>query len=260
MDRTTVAIYERESARYEAQRRPRFLPQAEALGARRPPGMAIDLGCGPGWYTAALGEPVVALDAARSMVRRAHVVAPTSLGVQADLGALPFRRGVARGRLGPQHLRAPPPGRDPDGVQRPPPRPRARSADRGDRVRRRRGGLRGVPRRRPPRPLVLDVERGSPARRPARRRLRRRRARRRRPWSTRPHLHDPRPAGADLARLRRRRDAGPGQRPEPERARRRRRDRLRHRRQPVLAGGPRGRARHRATATHATPSSTTAWG
>ena len=92
MDRTTVAIYERESARYEARRRPRFLPQAEALGARRPPGTAIDLGCGPGWYTAALGEPVVALDAARSMVRRAREVAPTSLGVQADLGALPFRR------------------------------------------------------------------------------------------------------------------------------------------------------------------------
>ena len=55
--------------------------------------MAIDLGCGPGWYTAALGAPVVALDAARSMVGRAVEVAPASLGVQADLGALPFRRG-----------------------------------------------------------------------------------------------------------------------------------------------------------------------
>ena len=93
MDRATVAIYERESARYEAQRRPRFLPQAEALGARRPPGVAVDLGCGPGWYTAALGDPVVALDAAGAMVRRARDVAPQSLGVQADLTALPFRRG-----------------------------------------------------------------------------------------------------------------------------------------------------------------------
>jgi TDG/mug DNA glycosylase family protein len=94
MDRRTVDVYERESGRYEAQRRPRFLPQAEALGARRPAGVAIDLGCGPGWYTAALGEPVVALDAAMAMVRRARDVAPACLGVQADLGALPFRRGA----------------------------------------------------------------------------------------------------------------------------------------------------------------------
>jgi TDG/mug DNA glycosylase family protein len=94
VDRETVAIYERESVRYESQRRPRFLPQAEALGARRPPGMAIDLGCGPGWYTAALGDPVVALDAAGAMVRRAVDVAPRCLGVQADLSALPFRRGA----------------------------------------------------------------------------------------------------------------------------------------------------------------------
>jgi len=93
VDRDTVAIYERESAKYEAQRRPRFLPQAEALGARRARGVAIDLGCGPGWYTAALGAPVVALDAARAMVRRAREVAPSCLGVQGDLGALPFRRG-----------------------------------------------------------------------------------------------------------------------------------------------------------------------
>ena len=136
VDRTTVAIYERESARYEAGRRPRFLPQAEALGARRPPGTAIDLGCGPGWYTAALGEPVVALDAARSMVRRTREVAPTSLGVQADLGALPFRRaslaaGWARNTY--VHLRQ---DQIPMALQRPPPRPRARRADRGDGVRR----------------------------------------------------------------------------------------------------------------------------
>ena len=55
--------------------------------------MAVDLGCGPGWYTAALGEPVVALDAALAMVRRAREVAPRSLAVQGDLTALPFRRG-----------------------------------------------------------------------------------------------------------------------------------------------------------------------
>jgi TDG/mug DNA glycosylase family protein len=94
VDRRTIDVYERESARYEAQRRPRFLPQARALGARRPSGVAVDLGCGPGWYTAALGAPVVALDAAMAMVRRTREVAPASLGVQGDLGALPFRRGA----------------------------------------------------------------------------------------------------------------------------------------------------------------------
>ncbi len=93
MDRRTVEVYERESARYEAQRRPRFLTEARALGERRAQGVAIDLGCGPGWYTAALGEPVVALDAAMAMVRRTRDVAPASLGVQGDLCALPFRRG-----------------------------------------------------------------------------------------------------------------------------------------------------------------------
>ena len=72
-------------------------PQAEALGARRPPGVAVDLGCGPGWYTAALGAPVVALDAALAMVRRTREVAPGRLGVQADLLA-PARSGAARWR------------------------------------------------------------------------------------------------------------------------------------------------------------------
>jgi TDG/mug DNA glycosylase family protein len=94
VDRGTVAIYERESARYEAQRTPRHRPRAEALGRRRGPGIAIDLGCGPGFYTEALGAPVVAFDAALAMVRRAREVAPPSLPVQGDLGALPFRRGA----------------------------------------------------------------------------------------------------------------------------------------------------------------------
>ncbi|MFL6205159.1 MAG: uracil-DNA glycosylase family protein [Acidimicrobiales bacterium] len=94
MDRATIDVYEQESARYEARRRPRFLPQAEALGRRRPSGVAVDLGCGPGWYTAALGAPVVALDGAMAMVRRTREVATGCLPVQADLAALPFRRGA----------------------------------------------------------------------------------------------------------------------------------------------------------------------
>lgn len=91
MDRQTVEIYERESARYEAQRTPRFRPDAERLGALVSDGLPVDLGCGPGWYTDALGQPAVALDAALSMLRRTREVAPTCLPIRADLGALPFR-------------------------------------------------------------------------------------------------------------------------------------------------------------------------
>lgn len=97
MDRATVDIYEQQSDRYEAQRAPTFLPQAAAFGARRLAGPVIDLGSGPGWYTDALGPPVVALDAAAAMLRRTREVAPGCLPVQADLLALPFRRGSLGG-------------------------------------------------------------------------------------------------------------------------------------------------------------------
>ncbi len=93
VDRATVDIYEQQSDRYEAQRAPTLLGAAEALGARRLGPPAVDLGSGPGWYTAALGSPVVALDAAQAMLERTRQVAPGCLPVQADLLALPFRRG-----------------------------------------------------------------------------------------------------------------------------------------------------------------------
>lgn len=94
MDRETVDFYEQRSADYERGRAPTHLGPAEAFGARRPAGVAVDLGSGPGWYTAALGSPVVGLDGALAMVRRTREVAPGSLVVQADLLALPFRRGA----------------------------------------------------------------------------------------------------------------------------------------------------------------------
>lgn len=97
MDRATVEIYEARSDEYERQRRPGRLDAALAFGDRRPAGPAIDLGSGPGWYTAALGAPVVALDAAAAMLRRTREVAPGTLPVQADLLALPFRRGALAG-------------------------------------------------------------------------------------------------------------------------------------------------------------------
>lgn len=97
MDRRTVEIYEAQSDRYEARRSPRHLRDAQRFGARVQAGPAVDLGCGPGWYTAALSSPAVALDAALAMLRRTRQVAPGSLLVQADLQALPFRRGSLGG-------------------------------------------------------------------------------------------------------------------------------------------------------------------
>lgn len=97
MDQPTVRIYERASADYEARRKPQALPEAHAFGARCAEGPVVDLGCGPGWYTAALGSRPVALDAAMAMLRRTRDVASGSLLVQAELEALPFRRGSLTG-------------------------------------------------------------------------------------------------------------------------------------------------------------------
>jgi double-stranded uracil-DNA glycosylase len=97
MDRPTVDVYEHRAGAWVEQRTAFDRPRAEAFGRRttgRPSGPVADLGCGPGWYTSALGDPVIALDAARSMVERARAAAPASLPVQADLEALPFRSGA----------------------------------------------------------------------------------------------------------------------------------------------------------------------
>jgi len=98
VDAETVRIYEEQAARYEAQRTPSLRDRAAAFGARlgagRPP---VDLGCGPGFYTDAIGSPAVALDAATAMLRRTREVAPGCLPVRADLRRLPFRRGALGG-------------------------------------------------------------------------------------------------------------------------------------------------------------------
>lgn len=97
MDRETVEIYEAESERYEAQRSPRYLPEAQQFRRRVLGGPVADLGSGPGWYTEAVGRPAVALDAAAAMLRRTREVAPEAIVVQGDLQALPFRRGALGG-------------------------------------------------------------------------------------------------------------------------------------------------------------------
>ena len=97
------------SADYEARPRadapatpPRRSAQRRPAGHRRRPRLRARAGTPP-----PSGDPVVALDGALAMVRRTREVAPDALGVQADLLALPFRRGALAAGVGPQHLRPP---------------------------------------------------------------------------------------------------------------------------------------------------------
>ena len=92
MDQQTVYIYEARAAEW-AQRRllcARSDP-SDVVARIEPDAVRIDLGCGPGRYTAELGRPVVALDAAIAMLELARVAAPAAWCVQADLEALPIR-------------------------------------------------------------------------------------------------------------------------------------------------------------------------
>ena len=95
MERSTVAVYEQRAEEWRDRRRPRFLEQVRALGASvADGGITADLGCGAGLHLPHLPRPVVALDAAFAMVRLAREEAPDAWPVQADLEALPFRRGA----------------------------------------------------------------------------------------------------------------------------------------------------------------------
>ena len=98
MDRATVDVYEKGAARWRDSRPARFLERAEQVGAEVPPGTPrADLGCGAGLHLAALGRPVVALDAAYAMAALAREAAPDAWPLQADLEHLPFRRSTLGG-------------------------------------------------------------------------------------------------------------------------------------------------------------------
>ncbi|MDQ1403265.1 MAG: hypothetical protein QOG03_1581 [Actinomycetota bacterium] len=92
MDEQTVAIYEEVAPRYASAREPRRRSEASAFGAAIPAGaVRADLGCGAGRYTADLGHPTLAVDAARAMLEVTRSVAAGAWLVQADLEALPLR-------------------------------------------------------------------------------------------------------------------------------------------------------------------------
>jgi len=98
VERRTIEAYERGAKGYVAHRQAYAPDGADAFAAELPPGgLRLDVGAGPGHYTALLGEPVVALDAARAMLHEVPDRAPGALRVQADVAALPFRPGVAAG-------------------------------------------------------------------------------------------------------------------------------------------------------------------
>ncbi len=79
-------------------RPPRFLDHVRSLAADVAEGTVVaDLGCGAGLHLPHLPRPAVALDAAHAMVRLAREAAPDAWPVQADLEALPFRRGALGG-------------------------------------------------------------------------------------------------------------------------------------------------------------------
>lgn len=98
MERATVERYETHGHQWAANRTPVRRDAAIAFGRRVPDGaMRLDVGAGAGRYTNEVGHPVVALDAAMSMLDLMAGVAPAAMRVQADLEALPLRRGGAGG-------------------------------------------------------------------------------------------------------------------------------------------------------------------
>ena len=98
MDRATVEVYETRAAEYDRAREPRRRREAVAFGRRvRRSAVRLDVGSGAGRYTAALGRPVVALDAAIAMLRLTREHAPHAACVQADIEQLPLRPRSAGG-------------------------------------------------------------------------------------------------------------------------------------------------------------------
>ena len=97
-DRTTVGVYEDRAVEWRAERQPKSTTAVEAFAALdRPHGITVDLGCGPGWHTAAFPSPALAIDAARSMLEMVPEHAPGAFRCRADLAALPLATGSLAG-------------------------------------------------------------------------------------------------------------------------------------------------------------------
>ena len=97
MDRKTVSVYETNVDEWIEHRRRARPPSIDTFVARVPSGVRADAGCGPGWHSAELGEPVVAFDASPAMAAQVRTFAPDAWPVVADLEHLPFRPGALAG-------------------------------------------------------------------------------------------------------------------------------------------------------------------
>ena len=97
MDRATVEVYERQAAEWQERRRRPVPASLGAFAARAPVGVRADVGCGPGWHAARLGDAVLAFDAAVAMAQRVRAHAPGAWPVVADLERLPVRPGALAG-------------------------------------------------------------------------------------------------------------------------------------------------------------------
>ncbi len=100
-DRSTRAVYEQRAADWVVRRAPSRgsgpVDLAAAAHAAGQVGPIADLGCGPGWFLPLLGPGAIALDNARAMLDEVAHHDPSARCVQAELGALPLRRGSLGG-------------------------------------------------------------------------------------------------------------------------------------------------------------------
>ncbi|GJM37697.1 MAG: hypothetical protein DHS20C19_10640 [Acidimicrobiales bacterium] len=92
LDRETNTVYEAKAGAWTAARAGKSLDAAERLMGRLVTGHApvLDLGCGPGYLTAALRTDTIALDPAVAMLDLLRDRLPASIAVQGEAGALPF--------------------------------------------------------------------------------------------------------------------------------------------------------------------------
>lgn len=103
MDRRTAAAYDAAAHDWIPRRGPRAIADgrlAAFLRRVRQAGPVADLGCGPGWYAAAIAaprRPAIALDLCSKMLAEAGRRAPDAWRVRGDLAALPFARGALAG-------------------------------------------------------------------------------------------------------------------------------------------------------------------
>lgn len=102
LDRTTAALYEEHAAAWTAAREGKDTGAARRLVARvgtGPSGPLLDVGCGPGYLTEHLPDPVIGLEPVAAFLDILGRRVPQALGVRGEAAYLPFRSGSIGGAL-----------------------------------------------------------------------------------------------------------------------------------------------------------------